>query len=138
MGARGQRHAPTALPPLVKNWYTLYRRLGGPHCRSGRVWKISLQTGFDSRTVHPIASRYTERAIPALLRRYRFYKIIACPVVTFDALSAAVVAEGLNTDEASSVKSLLYCHPTTWRHNPHFSYCRKQSCIDIRKCSNCS
>jgi len=35
--------------------YPFYRRLGGPHGRSGRVRKISAQPGFDGRTVQPTA-----------------------------------------------------------------------------------
>jgi hypothetical protein len=35
--------------------YPLYRRLGEPHGRSGRVRKISPQPGFDPRTVQPVA-----------------------------------------------------------------------------------
>jgi hypothetical protein len=42
----------------------LYRRLGGPQGRSGRVRKISPPPGFDPRTVQPVASRYTDYAIP--------------------------------------------------------------------------
>jgi hypothetical protein len=61
MGVGGQRHTPAALPP------GLYRRLSGPHDRFGRVWKISPTRGFDPRTVHPVASRYTGYAIPAHL-----------------------------------------------------------------------
>jgi hypothetical protein len=38
----------------------LYRRLGGPQDRSGRVRKISPPPGFDPRTVQPVASRYTD------------------------------------------------------------------------------
>ena len=60
----GQRHAPAALPP-GKTRYPLYRRLGGPHGRSGRVGKISGLPEFDPRTVQPVASRYTDWAIPA-------------------------------------------------------------------------
>jgi hypothetical protein len=41
----GQHHAPAALPPR-KTLYPLYRRLGGPHGRSGRVRKISPPPGF--------------------------------------------------------------------------------------------
>jgi hypothetical protein len=41
----GQHHAPAALPP-GKTWYPLYRRLGGPQGRSGRVRKISPPTGI--------------------------------------------------------------------------------------------
>jgi len=63
-----QRHAPAALPP-GKTLYPLYRRLGGPLGRSGRVRKISLPTGFDSRTVQSVASRYTDWAIPVGLTK---------------------------------------------------------------------
>jgi len=64
MGVGGQRHAPAALPP-GKTRYVLYRRLGGPQGRSGRVRKISPPPGFDPRTVQPVASRYTDWATPA-------------------------------------------------------------------------
>jgi hypothetical protein len=60
----GQRHAPADLPPR-KTRFPLYRRLGGPQGRSGRVMKNSSPPGFDPRTVHPVASRYTDWAIPA-------------------------------------------------------------------------
>ena len=36
----------------------------GPQGRSGRVRKISAPRGFDPRTVQPVASRYTDWAIP--------------------------------------------------------------------------
>jgi hypothetical protein len=52
----GQRHAPAALPP-GKTWYPLYRRLGGPQGRFGRVCKISPPPRFDSRTAQPVAGR---------------------------------------------------------------------------------
>jgi hypothetical protein len=38
--------APRPLYPPGKTRYTLYRRLGGPQCRSGRVRKISPPPGF--------------------------------------------------------------------------------------------
>jgi len=60
----GQRHAPAALTP-GETRYPLYRWLGGPQGRSGRVRKISPQPGFDPRTAQPVASRYTDCAIPA-------------------------------------------------------------------------
>ena len=58
----GQRHAPAVLPP-GKMRYPLYRRLGGPQDRSGRVRKISPPPGFDPRAVQPLASRYTDCAV---------------------------------------------------------------------------
>jgi len=69
MGVGGQRHAPAALPP-GKTRYTLYTRLGGPQGRSGRVQKILPPPGFDPLTVQPVASRYTDCAIPALPGQY--------------------------------------------------------------------
>ena len=65
MGMGSQRHAPPALSPGKETRYPLYRRLGGPHGRFGRVWKISSRPGFGPRTVRPVASRYTDGAIPA-------------------------------------------------------------------------
>ena len=62
MGVGGQHHAPAALHP-GKTRYPLYRRLGRPQGRSGRVRKISPPTGIDPRTVKPVASRYTDWAI---------------------------------------------------------------------------
>jgi hypothetical protein len=59
MRVGGQHHAPAALPPGMTQ-YPLYRRLGGPQGRSGRVRKISPPAGFDPRTVQPVASRYTD------------------------------------------------------------------------------
>ena len=46
-GVDGQRHSPTALPP-GKTRYPLYRRLGRPQGRAGRVRKISPPTGIRS------------------------------------------------------------------------------------------
>ena len=63
-GVGGQRHSPAALP-AGKTRYPLHRRLGGPQGRYGRVRKILPPPGFDSRTVQPVASRYTDCAIPA-------------------------------------------------------------------------
>ena len=57
MGVGGQRHAPAALSP-GKTRYPLYRRLGAPQGRSGRVREISPPPGFDPRTVKPVAGRY--------------------------------------------------------------------------------
>ena len=65
MWVGGQRDAPAALPQR-KIRSPLYRGLGGPQGRSGRVRKISPPPAFDPRTVQPVASRYTDRAIPAL------------------------------------------------------------------------
>ena len=61
MGVGGQHHSPG------KTQYPLYRRLGGPQGRSGQVRKISPPPEFDYRTVQPVASRYTDWAIPAAI-----------------------------------------------------------------------
>ena len=75
MWVDGQRHAPAALPP-EKTRYPLYRRLGGPHGRSGLVRKISTPPGFDPQTVQSVASRYTDWATPAHSPPYSVVKQI--------------------------------------------------------------
>ena len=72
-GVGGQRHAPAALPP-GKTRYPFYRKLGGPQGGSGRERKISSPPGFDPRTVQPVASRYTDWAIPTPYVKYNFKK----------------------------------------------------------------
>ena len=58
----GSASRPGRCLPSEKTRYLLYRRLGGPQGRSGRVRKISSPPGFDPRTVQPVASRYTDYA----------------------------------------------------------------------------
>jgi hypothetical protein len=41
-----------------------YRRRGGPQGQFRQVRKMSPTPGFDSRTVQPVASSYTDYAIP--------------------------------------------------------------------------
>ena len=57
MEVGGQRYTSAALPP-GKTRYLLYRRLGGPQGRNGRVRKNSPPQGFDPRTVQPAANCY--------------------------------------------------------------------------------
>jgi hypothetical protein len=64
MEVGGQRHTLADLPP-GKSRYPMYRRLDGLQGRSGRVRKISTTPGLDPRTVQPVASYYTDWAIPA-------------------------------------------------------------------------
>jgi hypothetical protein len=61
-GSEGAASRPGRFLPTGKTRYPLYRRLGGPESRSGQVWKISPPPGFDTRTVQPVASRYTDYA----------------------------------------------------------------------------
>jgi hypothetical protein len=60
MGVDGQRHAPGK-----ESRHPLYRRLGGTQGRSGQVRNTLPPPAFDSRTVQPVASRYTDWAILA-------------------------------------------------------------------------
>ena len=65
-----QRQASAALPPKMIRC-PLYMRFGGPQGRNRRVGKISPPPGLDPRTIQPVASRYTDRAIPASLQLVR-------------------------------------------------------------------
>ena len=51
---------PGRFTPGIETRYPLYRRLGGPQGRSGRLRKISPPPGFDPRIVQPMADRYTD------------------------------------------------------------------------------
>ena len=59
---------------LKETWYSLYGRLSGPRGRFGRVRKISLPhlVGFEPITVQPVASRYTDCAIPPAVCRPKY------------------------------------------------------------------
>ena len=72
-GVGGQRHAPAALSP-GKTRYPLYRRLGEPQGRSGWMRKISPPPGFGPWTAQPVASRYTDWAIPAAHTNWGYLK----------------------------------------------------------------
>ena len=61
MGVGGQRHALAALA-RGKTWYPLYRRMGGPQGRPGRVRKISSPNGIRSPD-HPVRSKSLRNAI---------------------------------------------------------------------------
>jgi len=56
--------------------YPFYRRVGGPHSRSGRVRKISPPPRYDPRTVQLVTNRYTDFALPAHVQRQHFIIII--------------------------------------------------------------
>jgi hypothetical protein len=59
---------PGPFTPRKETRYPLCRRLGvPPQDRCGRVRKISPPSRFDSRTVQPVANRYTDWAIPAII-----------------------------------------------------------------------
>ena len=75
MGVGGQHHAPAVLP-LGKTRYPLYKRLGRPQGRSGRLRKISPPPGFDPRAVQPVASCYTDWTIPAHENNIYHYKMV--------------------------------------------------------------
>jgi hypothetical protein len=64
MEVGAQCHALAALP-LGRTRHQLYRRLVRPQGRSERVQKISPLLEFDPWTVQPVASCYTDCAIPA-------------------------------------------------------------------------
>jgi hypothetical protein len=65
---------PGRFTPRNMNRYPPNRRLGGPQGLSGWVRKISPPPGFSSRTIQPVASRYTDWAIPAVNYTRRLVK----------------------------------------------------------------
>ena len=70
---------PLPFLPTWKTRYPLYRRLGGPQGRSGQVRKISPPPGFDSHSVHPVTSCYTDYATRPAKRQILFDKSEVSP-----------------------------------------------------------
>ena len=60
--------------PGKETRYPLYRMLGGPHGRFGRVRKISPTPGLDFRTFQSVAKRYGDWAIA--IRTYSRQKLV--------------------------------------------------------------
>jgi hypothetical protein len=54
---------PGRFTPSKEIRYPFYRRLGGPHGRSGRVRKTFSSLGFDAMNVHPVTSLYSSYGI---------------------------------------------------------------------------
>ena len=66
MGVGGQHHAPHRFTPEIETRYPLNTGWVGPGpVRTGP--KISPPPGFDPQAVQPIASRYTDGAVPATI-----------------------------------------------------------------------
>jgi hypothetical protein len=63
-GVGGQCHTLAVLPHGMTQQPS-YRKLDGPQGLSGQVQKILPPLGLDPQTVQPIASHYTNYAIPA-------------------------------------------------------------------------
>jgi hypothetical protein len=57
-GGEGSTSGPGRTLTPGKTLYPLYRRLDGPQGHSEQVRKISPLSGFDPRTVQPVASLY--------------------------------------------------------------------------------
>jgi len=66
--------------PLGKKRYPLYRRLGGPHGRSGRAENL-VSTGILSRIVQPVVSRYTDWTTRSNIYIYIYICVCVCVCV---------------------------------------------------------
>jgi hypothetical protein len=94
MRVGSQNHDPAALFQGKGSRYPSYRRLGGPHVESGRVRKIYSPPGFDPRTFQPVASRFTDWAIPAYFFQETYFDITTnypSSVTTRKLLSAELI-----------------------------------------------
>ena len=83
----GQHHDPAVLPP-GKTRYPMYMRVGGTRSRSGQVRKTSSQRDSICRPSSPLASRYTDCAIPtpvSVKQNHMLYTIITQLISSFPA-----------------------------------------------------
>jgi hypothetical protein len=83
----------------------LYRRLGGPQGRSGRVRKISPPSGFDPRTVQPVVSRYIDYTTRPTAKGYTSEKKFGNH--SFVAIKTAGDAMGLKVSEGKSTYMIV-------------------------------
>jgi len=120
MWVGGQRHASVALLP-GKTRHPLYRRLGGPQGRSGRVRNISPPQGFDPRTVQPVVSRYTDRDIanhlPAPYTSHNFNFLHPCKCVLSKLSQKAHTDRKYSTYRNSCIPSCDRCIRNTVKSN---------------------
>jgi hypothetical protein len=111
MGVGGQCHALDVLLPGMTR-YPLYRRLGRPQGRSGRLRKISPPPGCDPRTVQLVASRYTNWAIPAHLCTLKLLQLTCTQIYN------ATVPKVQMASYSSSLFSQQVCSPALVNFNP--------------------
>jgi hypothetical protein len=77
MGVSGQRHAPAARYPRGKDpRYPLYRRLGGPQSRSGKILCLCRGSNLNCPVVQPVARHYTDRATRLTVQRVSLHKFL--------------------------------------------------------------
>ena len=134
-GVGGQCYAPAALPP-GKTRHPLYRRLGGPQGRSGKVRKFSPSPGFDPRTVRPVASRYTDWAIVAIIAVILYCFIsVRNPNNTAHSEHANMLGHNQGCTKfpniyhpAKSTRSRKDVKPVPWRGSTIIS-CRLTNCL---------
>jgi hypothetical protein len=81
-----------SLPP-GKTLYLLYRRLGGPQGRSGRVRKISPPPGFNHPNDQPVAQSLYRLSYPAHLVN-RYYSKYLSDYLTFCNVNCPLIPSG--------------------------------------------
>ena len=95
-----------------KSPYPSYRKLRGPQVRYGWVRKISHTPGFDSRNVHPLASRYTVWDIPSTQKRLIPYKFVARNLRAW-LISRTQIITSVQLRSTVNCQSLPHCPPAT-------------------------
>ena len=85
----------------------MYRRLGGPQGRSGQVRKISPPPGFDPPTVQPLASRYTDCAIPAHTKTPYTFLFSPCMLHAQPTLPLSISSLIISAEECKLRRSTL-------------------------------
>ena len=68
------------LLPEKETQFPIYRRLGGPHGRSGRMRKISPPHEFDPRTFQPAASAMSTKLSKSVRHYFMELKLVGCAI----------------------------------------------------------
>jgi hypothetical protein len=112
---------PGRFTPGKENRYPFYRRLGGPQGRFGGLRNISPAPGFDHRTFQPVASRYTDYAIPD---HYSYQQInILLFYVFIHKITKYLFVGFSHTTRRSSFPFLYHCGSNMACPSQLFYYC---------------
>jgi hypothetical protein len=102
---------PRPLYPRDRPGTHCIRRLEGPQGRSGQVRKISRPPEFDPRTVQPVVSRYTDRAIPAHcspVHRYQIFPETCSPHPQFKKAETKAAGTFATTEQIYQTSRRLF------------------------------
>jgi hypothetical protein len=123
----------TLRPPYTRERHGTHS-VQGPGCAPGPVRRISPPPGFDPRTVQPVASRYTEYAIPVPTSALQKYEHEVIPVSGFSSQNM----KGRDYLEQLGLNGKAILKPNTKHEALEVRYSEHLDCIHLTACFSVS